>query len=106
MRIRLFKYLFVLSLLLNFLHISIHIAAAQAGQAELTGEVRDQSGAVVPDTKITVTEINSNQSYRATVGASGVYTFTGLKPGLYTVAAEVTGFKRYVREGVQLATGE
>ncbi|HKG97360.1 MAG TPA: carboxypeptidase-like regulatory domain-containing protein, partial [Pyrinomonadaceae bacterium] len=87
-------------------HLSIHVASAQAGQAELTGEVRDQSGAVVPNAKITATETRSNQSYLTTAGASGVYTFTGLKPGLYTVTVEVAGFKRYVHEGVHLTTGE
>jgi hypothetical protein len=106
MQVRLIKYLLVFALLTSSVHISIHIASAQAGQAELTGEVRDQSGAVVPDAKITATETQSNQSYLTTAGSSGVYTFTGLKPGLYTVAVDVAGFKRSIREGVQLTTGE
>jgi hypothetical protein len=106
MRVRLLKAIFVFAFLINLVHFSIEIASAQAGQAELTGEVRDQAGAVVPDAKISATETRSNQSYLTTAGASGVYTFTGIKPGLYTVAVEVAGFKRFVNEGVQLATGE
>jgi hypothetical protein len=106
MHVRLLRYLFVCALLVNFVHFSIHIASAQAGQAELTGEVRDQAGAGVPDAKITATATESNQASLTTAGSGGVYTFTNLKPGFYTVAVEATGFKRYVREGVQLTTGE
>jgi len=80
--------------------------SAQAGQAELTGEVRDQAGAVIPQAQITLTEMRSNQSYTSTSGSGGVYTFTRLRPGLYNLTVEVAGFKRYVREGVTLATGE
>jgi Carboxypeptidase regulatory-like domain len=106
MRVLLLKSLFVLTLSISFIHLSVQLASAQSGQAELTGEVRDQSGALIPDAKITATGVQSNQSYVTTTGSSGVYTFTGLKPGLYMLAVEASGFKRHVREGVQLTTGE
>lgn len=85
---------------------SISFANAQAGQAELTGEVRDGSGAVVPDAKITLTRVDSNEKQVTTAGSAGVYTFTSLKPGIYTLSVEAQGFKRFVRDGVQLSTGE
>lgn len=90
----------------GLVYFPVSIAAGQAGQAELTGEIRDQSGAVIPDAKITLTLVESNQSHISTSGASGVYTLTGLKPGAYTLNVEAQGFKRLVREGVRLATGE
>src|SRR5712691_8493035 len=106
MRIRLLRHFFVLLLFTLTVHPLISIAAAQAGQAELTGEIRDPSGAVIPDAKITLTRAESKESYASTVGAAGVYTLTGLKPGAYTITVEAQGFKRFVREGVRLATGE
>jgi hypothetical protein len=75
------------------------------GQAEISGEVRDPSGAVVPSATVTATEVRTNLSYSSTSGSGGVYAFGYLKPGVYTIAVEAPGFKRFVREGIQLATG-
>jgi hypothetical protein len=41
---KLFRHLFVFTFLLTQAHYLIQNAAAQAAQAELTGEVRDQTG--------------------------------------------------------------
>ncbi len=106
MRIRLLRNSFVLLLFTLTVHPLISVAAAQAGQAELTGEIRDPSGALIPDAKITLTRAESKESHASTAGAAGVYTLTGLKPGAYTITVEAQGFKRLVQEGVQLATGE
>src|SRR5258708_11378246 len=79
---------------------------AQAGKSELTGEVRDQNSAVVTAARVTATEQSTAQTYSARVTDSGAYTITSLKPGTYNVAVEASGFRRSVREGVRLATGE
>jgi hypothetical protein len=79
---------------------------AQAGEAALTGEVRDQAGAAIPQAKVRVTRISTSQTFIANANDSGVYAVTNLKPGRYVVSAEAAGFKRFVREGVQLVTGE
>ncbi|MGE0885085.1 MAG: TonB-dependent receptor [Blastocatellales bacterium] len=80
-------------------------ASAQTGQAEISGVVRDQSGAVVSNAEIKVTEIRTGQNYPA-ITTGGVFIVTKLKPGLYSIAVAVSGFKRFVRNGVVLATGE
>jgi hypothetical protein len=79
---------------------------AQSAQAELTGQIRDQAGATVPGARVTITELATNRPFRATTTESGDYTITNLKPGLYSLAVEADGFKRVLREGVKLATGE
>jgi len=81
-------------------------SAAQAGRAELTGEVRDEAGAVVPDCRVTVTEVATNLSVVATTGPEGIFNFTYLRPGSYRISGEASGFRPSVREGVKLATGE
>jgi hypothetical protein len=96
---------FVLSLTLSCLgaFATIH---AQAGKAELTGSVRDQNTAAIAQARVSVTESGTGQTLSTTVTDNGDYTFTNLKPGTYNLAVEADGFKRFLREGVRLATGE
>ena len=82
------------------------VALAQAGKAELTGEARDQAGARVARATITATHAGTGDVTSATTGADGVYTITNLPPGLYTITVGAQGFRRFVREGVRLTTGE
>jgi hypothetical protein len=84
----------------------IPMAAAQVGQVEITGEVRDPSGGVVPSAKVTVTENRTNQAYTTVTGPGGVYTFNYLKPGIYKIGVEAPGFKHFTRDGLQVSTGE
>lgn len=81
-------------------------AAAQVAYAEISGEVRDPAGAAVARAHVTAVEGRTNLSFRALTTASGAFTLSGLRPGPYTVAVESAGFKRIVREGVGLATGD
>ena len=98
---RLTKYsLFFLLLLISY----TSSANGQAGRAELIGEVKDQTGALVP-AKITVTEVATDQTL-TNVTENGTYLFTNLKPSIYTVTVEANGFKRSIHENIRLATGE
>src|SRR6185295_10698097 len=102
----LLRCLFVFTFLLTQTHVLIQVAAAQAGQAELTGEVRDQTGAVIPAVRVSLTSIETKRVITTTSGDSGLYSFTNLTPGTYSVSAEAAGFKRAVQEGIRLSTGE
>ncbi len=81
-------------------------AHAQAARGSISGEVRDPSASVIPDAQIKVMETQTNQEYTAKTDRNGFYTIFNLKPGLYKFIVEVSGFKRFVQEGIQLATGE
>jgi hypothetical protein len=78
---------------------------AQAGKAELIGEVRDQNGALVPFARLTLTDGATGQTFSQTADG-GDYTLTNLKPGIYSLAIEADGFKKSVHDGVRLTTGE
>src|ERR1700689_4740346 len=69
------------NLILAFL---IASAAAFAQNATLTGQVADESGAVVPGAKITIT---GTVVKIATADDKGMYTVPGLTPGLDSVVA-------------------
>jgi hypothetical protein len=80
-------------------------ARPQAAKSELIGEVRDQNGALVPNAKVTLTEVATGQT-SSNISSDGSFIMTNLKPGIYNVAVEAEGFKQSLREGVRLATGE
>jgi len=77
-------------------------AAAQAVKGSLVGYIMDQSGLALPGVTVTTTEINTNIAYSAVTNESGNYTFSNLKDGTYRVGAELSGFKRLVRDGVEV----
>jgi hypothetical protein len=81
-------------------------AIAQVTTADLVGTIRDSSGAVVPGVKVTLTNQATGVSRSATTGDEGNYIFTSLQPGIYTLAAEATGFTRVERTGVQLQVNQ
>ena len=68
--------------------------AAQTITGAFTGTLADQSGAVVPNAKVTATNVGTNVTYAAQSNDSGVYNLLFLPVGSYTLAAEVKGFKR------------
>jgi hypothetical protein len=99
---RLISYLTFCSLLVLSLAGTAH---PQAAKSELVGEVRDQNGALVPNAKVTLTEVATGQT-TSKVSSAGSFIMTNLKPGIYNVAVKADGFKQTLREGVRLATGE
>ncbi len=78
------------------------LAPAQRIDGDLRGEVRDPGGAVVPGAKVTVTGEATGISRRVETTAVGTYFVGNLLPGKYAVTVEVTGFKRFVRRGVEV----
>jgi hypothetical protein len=55
--------------------------------------VRDQSGAIIPNAKVTITNVATNISSSSQTDDRGYYIFNGLHPARYTVAAQATGFQ-------------
>ncbi|MBV9180322.1 MAG: TonB-dependent receptor [Acidobacteria bacterium] len=74
----------------------------QAVNATLLGTVRDSTGAAVANVKVTITETNTSVSHISQTNESGNYVFPDLPSGTYDVTAEVSGFKRETRPGVDL----
>ena len=81
-------------------------AWSQGVQATLKGRVTDTSGAVVPNVKIEVKNIGTNLAVNTVTDSAGLYTVPFLTPGSYIVSAEGSGFKKYVRENLQLNVDE
>ncbi|HEX7085326.1 MAG TPA: carboxypeptidase regulatory-like domain-containing protein [Vicinamibacterales bacterium] len=77
-------------------------AYAQFERGQISGTLKDQSGGVMPGVTVTATDVQTNQQTVVVSDASGFYTFPNLRPGRYTLSAELQGFKRAVRENIQL----
>src|SRR5438874_11326167 len=78
------------------------LAGAQAVKGSLVGNIVDQSGFALPGVSVTITEVRTNISYTTTTNESGYYIFSNLKDGRYRVVGELAGFKKVVRENVDV----
>src|SRR2546423_14363685 len=70
------------------------VSFAQVDAGAILGTVKDTSGAVVPSAKVTLTNDDTGLAVATTTGASGEYTFSPIKIGDYSLAAELKGFQR------------
>jgi hypothetical protein len=81
------------------------VAFAQMSTSEITGTIRDSSGAVVPGAVVTATNEATGVSYRQNTTPAGLYAFPALPPGSYTVQAEMQGFRTSKKSGNLLVVG-
>src|SRR5579875_2941677 len=90
-----FRYKTILLFLGLTWFLTLECLIAQTFQAQLTGVVRDASGAVVPGAKLTALNIATGVTLSTVSNESGVYRFPDLKPGQYRITCDVSGFKEF-----------
>lgn len=82
---------------LQFLAVALLSATFLSAQSLTTGavsgQVTDPTGAVVPDAKITLKDVDTGATQSTTSNGAGEYRFSLLKPGHYTVTAVQTGLE-------------
>src|SRR5579883_372424 len=69
-------------------------AFAQSDLGTINGFVKDPSGSVVPNAKVTVKN-QSGLERQANTSEAGYYTITNVPPGIYQVEVEAAGFKKF-----------
>ena len=79
-------------------------ASGQTTNGNIQGTVLDPSNAAVAGATVTARNIDTGLTVAATTTGAGVYALPNLPPGRYEVAVEMSGMKKYVREGVTVAT--
>src|ERR1700757_1451553 len=91
------------AILLFALLLSVTAAWSQTSNQSgaITGSVRDQTGASVPNAKVTVTSPHGLSSEKTT-GPDGLFTFPLLPPGTYSLTAEANGFSKYVLNDIKV----
>jgi hypothetical protein len=80
MKRKLVRYFFVFIFLSAQIASFTRVAAAQAAQAELTGEVHDQTGAALASARLSLTSVETKRVITTTSGDSGIYLFTNVPP--------------------------
>ena len=94
------------SVLFASLAVLLGCATAWAqGTAQLTGTVKDQSGAVLPGVEINATQTATGAKRTTVSDETGNYVLPNLPIGPYMVEASLPGFKSYVRSGIVLQVG-
>jgi hypothetical protein len=84
---------------------SVHAQARLTG-ADLEGVITDQSGAVLPGTLVTVTNLETNVARTVTSDENGRFFVAALPPGSYRVSASLPGFVTQNSDNVVLRLGQ
>src|ERR1700736_1071788 len=71
----------------------------QGNLGAITGTVQDQSGAVVPDLPLTITNVETGVKWTATTSSAGYYR-VAVPPGTYRLEAQKQGFKTQVADKI------
>jgi hypothetical protein len=83
-----------------------NFAQSQALNGQIEGTVSDPAGAAVSNVFITAANIETGANRIVTTDESGVYRFPLLPLGTYRIAVEAANFKKFIREGILLNTGQ
>lgn len=81
-------------------------ASSRAQEVALVGTITDTTNAVLPGATITAQHVASGNRFIGTSDASGPYRIGALRPGVYTITAELSGFSTVLRENLELLAGQ
>lgn len=76
--------------------------SAQDPRGTILGRVVDGTGAVVPNAEVRATNDSTGVAVSGKTNNSGNYVLPYLITGNYTITCELTGFKKFLRQGVQV----
>jgi hypothetical protein len=80
--------------------------SAQESRGSITGQLLDSSGGAVPGATVVALHADTNLPVQAVSDGAGTYRLLYLPAGRYTVSAELQGFKKVVRSGVEVRVGD
>jgi hypothetical protein len=81
-------------------------AWAQAGAGTIAGTLTDPNGAVIPDAKVTVHNVETGIDREVTTNGAGLYTVPFLQPGTYEVTAAKAGFGTLIHKELTVQVGQ
>lgn len=79
---------------------------AQEFRGSIAGRVIEASGAAVNNANVNIVNIATNSVTNTTTNESGSFTVLYLTPGRYRVTVEATGFKKSVRQDLEVRVGD
>jgi hypothetical protein len=81
-------------------------APAQLTTATLSGTIADTTGAVVPNAKVTIVNVDTHYTVNAIANDAGYYHAELLPIGKYSITVESTGFQKFVQNNVTLQVND
>lgn len=85
--------------------LAVVLAPLYGQNAELSGFVRDPSGATVRNASVELQEVSTNLQHTTVSNESGVYMLAHLRPGVYRLTVSAPGFERQVIEEITVEVG-
>lgn len=80
-------------------------ASAQTSYGSIAGTVTDQSGAAVQGAKVTLESAGTGAKQGTVTGSGGVYSFSNLNPGSYSVTVGHAGFQTTTQSQIDVQIG-
>ncbi len=81
-------------------------AAAQEARATVTGRVTDASGAALPGVVVALVPVEGGAAAAAVTDGVGQYLSPPLRPGVYAVTFDLSGFARETRSSIAVRPGD
>ena len=85
-----------------FLLLETPITIWAQATAQISGTVRDQSGAVLPGAEVTATQTETGAARTTVTNETGSYALPNLPLGPYRLEAGLPGFRTSVQSGIVL----
>ena len=86
--------------------LAVAAARGQESRGTILGRVSDPTGAVIAGAEVRATNVATGVPVAARSNEAGNYVLPYLMPGSYTVQCEMAGFKKFVREDVQIRVND
>src|ERR1700730_9180534 len=84
---------------------SASVTSAQSPSGKIAGTVRDTNGAPIAGAPITITNQETLATRVVRASTTGAYEAGDLPPGIYTVSADLQGFRKVIHRDQRLASG-
>src|SRR3989441_6925780 len=94
--------LVLLTLLVLLSAVTCVTAAGQGATAQISGTVKDQSGAVLPGAEITATQTETGVARMTLSDETGSYVLPNLPVGPYKLEVSLPGFRTFLQSGIIL----
>src|SRR5262249_27252902 len=86
----------------SFLSVFICIAVWAQSTAQISGTVKDQTGAVLPGVEVVATQTGTGLMRNTVTDETGSYVLSNLPVGPYRLEATLPGFRSYAQTGIVL----
>ena len=77
-------------------------AASQSFYGSVLGAIKDAQGGIVPGATVVLTNVATSERREGVSADDGTFRFVNLVPGTYRLEVELTGFQRFVRDGIEV----